>query len=417
MEKTGEQQIYEDIFAPAAMEFAAWILDQSVKDGTERLYFLARDGYQIWLAAKTTAEKKRIPVECRYLEGSRFAWRLPQYGLLGDRAIDMICTGGIDVTLRKILRRGGLDEAETVKTAEELGLENDLDRKLTYSETTGLSAALKKSATLRRCIKSRSEEARENALGYFRQEGLFDNVRYAVADSGWTGSIQQTLGELLDIEKPGISKELRGYYFGLYQLPEGADKERYSAFYFEPYKDIGRKARFSNCLFEAVFSEPRGMTLGYEKRDGRFVPVRETEYNPNRERIEKNIDTLKNMLACEDFTEKHSVKKTGEAMKRMERLMSRPGKEEAEIMGSYLFSDDVHGTHLQKAARDLTEDEIKAHHPLRRLLLMKGIVKGELADSAWIEGSVAKYGKHTAWHLLNARIYKYIIYIRKRIRG
>ena len=61
MEKTGEQQIYEDIFAPAAMEFAAWILEQSVKDGTERLYFLARDGYQIWLAAKTTAEKRGFP--------------------------------------------------------------------------------------------------------------------------------------------------------------------------------------------------------------------------------------------------------------------------------------------------------------------------------------------------------------------
>lgn len=410
MEKSKEQQIYEKVFAPVAMDFACWVTEEAVKRGVKRLYFLARDGYQSFLAADFMVKKRGLPLECRYLEGSRYAWRLPEYALLEEEKIlDRICIGGIDVTLRKILRRGGLTEEEAEKTASSAGLKEILDRKLSYSETRQMAKRLSGNPLLISYIKEHSERAYESVIGYFRQEGLFEDINFAVADSGWTGSVQQTLSRLLDSARPGAGREVEGYYFGLYELPAEADPKKYHVFFFRPYKDTGKKSRFSNCLFEAVFSEERGQTVGYERKEGRFSPVRETEFNPNRDRIAANVSCLREQLRTWDYcgtdTKLH--------MKRLLRLMSHPEEDEAEIMGSYLFSDDVWGSSLQKVARDLTEAEIKTHHPLKRLMLMKG-GRGVFKDSAWIEGSIVKNGRNTGRHLFNARLYKKLIYLRKK---
>ena len=38
-------------------------------------------------------------------------------------------------------------------------------------------------------IYEKSDAAYETTIGYLRQEGLLDNVRYAIVDSGWVGTI------------------------------------------------------------------------------------------------------------------------------------------------------------------------------------------------------------------------------------
>ena len=40
-------------------------------------------------------------------------------------------------------------------------------------------------------IYEKSDAAYETTIGYLRQEGLLGNVRYAIVDSGWVGTIQK----------------------------------------------------------------------------------------------------------------------------------------------------------------------------------------------------------------------------------
>ena len=48
--------------------------------GVERLYFLSRDGWYPYRLAKVTLPRPgTLPLDCRYLYGSRYAWRLPLY--------------------------------------------------------------------------------------------------------------------------------------------------------------------------------------------------------------------------------------------------------------------------------------------------------------------------------------------------
>ena len=100
--------------------------------------------------------------------------------------------------------------------------------------------------------------------------------------------------------------------------------------------------------------------------------------------------------------------------------MGNPTQFEAEAYGSLLFSDDVREDNNQKVSADFSEQEIKNHHLLNRLLIMTGVRKKVLHESAWIEGSIATCGTlnergrvRNRWH---AVFYKYVIYLRKWLK-
>lgn len=413
-ELTTEQKLYQKTFLPVAVHFTEWVLQQAQKKGLMRLYFLARDGYQFFLLADAICKERNLPMECRYLEGSRYAWRLPEYHLLKEEAIQKICIGGIHVTLEKILQRAGLQSEEILQVAKELNLEEQLRTEMSYAKTQELQSVLKESKKLNAYMRSHSKEAYDITMKYFRQEGLFEDIPYALVDSGWTGSLQQTLTNLLNSYDGKNRAGVEGFYFGLYELPKNVVENLYHGFYFSPKRGLIRKAKFSNCLFEAIFTSPVGMTYGYQRMDnGKIIVIRETDMNPNEKRICENIEVLeqfiKNYCKSKEWIHPSSYR----VKKILTKLMFHPQKEEALCLGSYLFSDDVWSTSLQKVAADLTEEEIVNQHVINKMLIMTGRKKGELKNSAWIEGSIAKNGTHMAYYRFQAYLYKILIYIRK----
>ncbi len=370
--------------------------------------------YQI---AKKIIQQEKLPIECKYLEGSRYAWRMAEFLLPDSDPIAKICIGGIHVTLRKILKRGGLSDEEVDTVAALLQMEDRLDKQLTYAETLAMKPALAACNELKQFIRKHAEAAYTNTVNYFIQEGLTASESFGIVDSGWVGSLQQTLGRLLgSVTGAGVENKIQGFYFGLYELPEGAEKNAYHTFYFSPYRDIEKKVRFSNCLFEAVCSAAEGMTIGYRQKNERIVAVYECKTNPNRERILANERLLEQILDSADKVIELSLPDE-EMKKRLKRFMSMPTKEEAACYGSYLFSDDVFESSLQKVAAELREEEIRNLHLLNRMLIMKGIRKRDLKDSAWPEGSVVNSGRHVRYHLWQVRWYKRMIYIRKRMKN
>ena len=155
--------------------------------------------------------------------------------------------------------------------------------------------------------------------------------------SGWIGTIQQSIEHLLRQKQP--DRKLEGYYFGLYEIPEGERKENYHSFYFTPWGEIKRKVHFSNSLFEAVFSAPEGMTDSRE--------------NLNRERISRYICWLEEFLQ----EKKQSLPQadSGYVEELLSPFMGNPTQFEAEAYGSLLFSDDVREDDNQKVSADFSE--------------------------------------------------------------
>ena len=114
--------------------------------------------------------------------------------------IDKLCVGGIDVTLRKIFRRGGLTDEEIKNLALKLGQSRQLDRVMTYRQTQAIKAPLLEEGSFVKLVRSHCSDCLSLTQEYLRQEGLQDDIPFAIVDSGWVGSIQQTLSHLC-IEK------------------------------------------------------------------------------------------------------------------------------------------------------------------------------------------------------------------------
>lgn len=411
LQQDDQESLYGTVMLPVLTEFVSWVLDEAVKSGKERLYFLARDGWQMYLAAKELCRIRQISIDCRYLKVSRYAMRQPEYHLLKERCVDYICIGGIDVTAERIMKRAGLSEERAKVYLSDL----DSKRILNYQEVVSLKDKLIQNKAFLEEVYIHSRKAYAPAIGYLRQEGLFEDVSYALADSGWIGTLQQTISHLTN------RSDIEGYYFGLYEIPKGISENLYHTFYFGPKWGLRQKVHFSNCLFEAIFTSSEGMTLCYEEQNEIYVPVADFMENPNREQIEKNCQILERYwnvyesVIEEVFAEVSDKTRKTFVRKLLKQLMGNPANLEIGQYGDLLFSDDVLEGNLKKVAADLTEEEIRQQHFFHKTMIMLGIKKTEIHESAWIEGSIRKEGHHVQYNLFHARLYKSFIYLRKLV--
>lgn len=287
------------VMAPVMCMYVAWGLQKAWAAGIKRLYFLARDGYTMYEIARIICGKLRLPIECRYLYCSRYAWRSAEYHLLGKESLSYICIGGIDVSFKKLMARAGLTEEEGKHIAHLIGLEESYEMPLLCRRLRKIRTLLADCTPFLDIMQERSRSRYPHVAGYLRQEGLLDSVSWALVDSGWTGSMQKSLQHLLD--SMGYAGKVEGYYFGMYEYPEGVDEDTYHCWYFNPRKGLRRKVYFSNNLFECIFSSPEGMTVGYEKQSGSYYALFEKLLNPNWERIASTGQYLKQY--AEDLSE------------------------------------------------------------------------------------------------------------------
>ena len=411
-----EERLYVSVFAPTAIEYVRWVLADSMKKGIKRLYFLARDAYSMYVVADMMCRHFNIDIDCRYLCISRYSVRIPEYHLIGEQCIDRICIGGIDVTFRKMLMRAGLCADDIDMAAKVCGYEGKCDEILNYSQINALKDVLKSDKGLLKKIYDISKQEYDNAVAYFKQEGLLDDVEYALVDSGWIGTLQQSLRNIL--KSAGRKRNLLGYYFGMYELPKGENINSYRSFYFSPNKGLRRKVLFSNCLFEFVFSAPFGMTLRYEKSEVGYVPIYSSDENANASSVRNHIESLKNYTVLWLTKVQNIYEDTDYEM--LERLlgmcMALPSVIEAQILGSGKFSDDVLEHSMKTVAARLTQEDIKNQRLLNRLMIVSGMKKKVIRESAWIEGSIVLNGTNVKKNLRHVRIYKYFVYLRKQLK-
>lgn len=389
------------------------MLEQAIKDKKERLYFLARDGWLMYQVAKLIVEKRQLPIEIRYLRVSRYAIRTAEYYVIGDKCLDTICVGGIDITFEKIMKRANLSESEAEQIARKIDFLHRYHESLNYQQIIALKEQLKKDDFFLQTVENNATEAYQNAIGYLQQEGLIEAVAYAFVDTGWIGTLQMSLQTL-------IGKPTYGYYFGLYERPIGTQKRQFQAFFFDE-NQVKPKIYFSNCLLETVFSEAEGMTLGYKKEDEAYQPIQSKNQNPNDKALVREEELLFSYMkyyldACGNAVSA-TVSRLKMVQKLLAPLMGRPTTVEAEAYGSLLFCDDVLELQLQPVAAPMGWKEMKKQRFIPKLLRRMNIRKEELHDSAWPEGSYTIAGRSVRYQIHEERMYKRFVYLRKAIKG
>jgi len=415
---TLEEKVDKLVLAPTLNGYVIWVLKKALEKGVERLYFLARDGYLMYKLASKYCKLFNIPIECRYLYCSRYSLRVPLYHKNMDEALDHVCRGGIEVTLRKILIRSGFTE-EDIKKYDESS-KTFIDKVIPYASLEATKKKLKEDKYFIDLLRKRSEEAWPAMEGYLRKEGLFEDKKMALVDSGWTGTTQKTFNDI--IKACGVDNSVEGFYFGLFELPAGCKGADYHGYYFSPKTDLKKKVFFSNCLFEGVFSAPHGMTKGYEKQGESFIPVFTVPSMKTKrlmERIECNVcaytDSLLAGMKNSSLADVDTERLKELTYLQLKLFMYKPKAMEAESYGRIQFSDDLMDNQMQDIAAKLSHRELVQNHVFSKFLTMMGIKKGFIRESAWYEASAVRNSRWPAWHRVNYALYKTLVYIRKSL--
>lgn len=413
-----DTRLYLHTFAPAIIAFTTWVIDEAVKRGKNRIYFLSRDGYQMYIAAKKIIAYRKIDIKCKYLHVSRYSMKIPTYHMNIDKSIDSICTGGIDVTLDKILMRAAITDKERQNIIDELSLSEIRDAVLNYQQIIRLREKLKQSKLLRIYIEKHSLEAYQPAIDYLKQEGLCQDDKYMLVDSGWIGTLQQSIERMVHSICPDI--KIEGCYFGMYEIPSNEISDKYHCFYFGSKWGLWRKIHFSNSLFETVVSSDEGMTVGYRYNNDRVECIQSLP-NANGDMHKRSTKVLTDMIdryMKYDNTPNISLDLV---RKVLSKLMSEPMLLELAAYADKLFSDDVTDKDSACVAGKLSEKDIHNQRFIKKICIIKELVKETIHESAWLEGSAARLYIEKPHKALreyrHIRIYKCFVYARKQITG
>lgn len=410
------------VVAPLLFTYISWVLNEAKKKNIKRLYFLARDGYIMKEIADLIIKHEKLNIESKYLYCSRIAWRIPQYHLEKERCLDKIFINSVEVNLDKIFDRACLSMTERDEIIEELKIdEQEKSRHLQWYEVLKYKEIFSINQKFLKFIYKHSSEHYETTVGYLKQEGLYDNINYAIVDTGWTGSMQTSLSSLLN------GRKLEGFYFGIYNLPVEADKKAFHSFYFNKNTDIRNKIFFNNNLFECLCLSPDGMTIAYKRENDKFVPIFSSISNINIDiwDINLHIETILKFtkLALKQENLKEYNYRISKKMVRMlcKEFMIYPSVEESTMYGNFKFSDDITEMNIKKLAVNMTSQEIKQNFLLWRLANRLKVHKYNIPykQSCWIEASIRNNSKITArkyiWHILFFRWVQYVsILILKR---
>lgn len=407
------------VLAPVLDGFVRWLLREAVRSGRRRLYFLARDGYAPYQAASRYCMQYAIPLDCRYLSCSRYALRIPLFHRDPEQALDSICRSGPQVTLDRLCRRAGLTPPQIAGVLPILSLPFGPQDPIPADRMPAIRERLKHCRPFMEGMETRSRAAFPALASYLRQEGLLDDCPYAIVDSGWVGSIQQTLGELLAIL--GTVRPLEGYYWGLYDLPAGVRRAGYHPYYFSPTSDLLKKVRFNNSLFEAIYMAPHGMTLGYTQEEtGRYRPlygpIDETQrifLHQVGEALTAYQEALFGQSAAPVWSEDTTAADQAVAYRLLRAFMMRPTREEAAVFGRLPFSDDVLAGEDRQIAAPLSAKDLRDRHPLQQLWILAGLRRPPRRESAWYAGSVVRRGRAVGYHLGQYTLYQLLRHLRQ----
>lgn len=248
-----------DFIAPIYVSFVHRLLDDAVKKGLNKLFFLARDGYLFYLIAKEFT-KLYPQISLHYLCVSRKSLYLPGLKDVSYNSLTNIIPN---------LNRKGISDLLDI-----LQMPNSYSEHVKGNDVYEQLTDLYNDEEFVRELNDKHTEQRNNCLNYFVQEGITEGNN-AIVDLVGTRKCQISINEILSSN--GFPRVF-GYYFDIMAIRQvGLD---YTSFSFQENVSINscNFYRGSQAIFEQHFSiSDQDRTISYAEEYGKYVPVYEEE--------------------------------------------------------------------------------------------------------------------------------------------
>ena len=374
---------------PFLLSYVSSVLRDAQRRGLRRLYFVARDG-QVMHAIAQVLSPLYPCIELRYLYGSRRAWIPAALSVADERWRQLAYMRGEMNRASDLLERLGLgkDDIEAVRSV--LGWSQaEWARNLSERQAVEFLDGLLGHREVAYRLHEQAARLRTIVGAYFRQEGLFDPVPWALVDVGWAFNCQAALRHILELEA-GREIDVRGYYVGAARrsLPTEIVGDVHCFL-----RQSGSMLSRRRVVFEHVFTPAtHPSTAGYSwSADAVLVPslgpeVRsdvELDYAHRLNRIAR--------MAAEDYMRDPGTRRVIDAgaaqvVRNAHRLLNYPTFDEAKAFEGFgSVSDARQDARFERPlCRSLTSREL-----LRQLASLLGGRPEVRGGPTWLEGSGA----------------------------
>jgi len=201
-------------------------------------------------------------------------------------------------------------------------------------------------------------KSRELLLGYLKQEGVFEHDKIGLVDTGYAGSLPTTLYRISNKEKPIIS------YFYTIVKPQDRTMSNCNikGFFYDANYQRDMPFEYYNVfnLVEMFCAGDHGLVLGYNRTENGIEPTLDSKNNLNTESW--GLESLRRgILEYARMYRKFNIDKMDfdidiyrESMLRLfNSLIRSPTQQEAEVLGSFLFSHSMYDYDMKEFAPPL----------------------------------------------------------------
>jgi FMN phosphatase YigB (HAD superfamily) len=197
---------------PVLMVWAAWLLGAAQRDAVRRLYFVSRDGYLVYRAARLLAPHFG-DIECRYLKISRQSILLPSTDEISRSGMPWLQRSWEPPRLERLVKKLGLEWSQVADQFSIVAGNEGQAAELTSDRDWDEFWRIVEGASVAPLVRKYVQTQRTNVLAYLKSEGLFDPIPMAMVDIGWNLTVQSSLQKLLGSIDRAFA--FSGYYMAL----------------------------------------------------------------------------------------------------------------------------------------------------------------------------------------------------------
>ncbi len=249
------------VCGPILYSYVDWVLQEAVRKGIKRLYFIARDGYFPKLVADKVIAAKKLDIETYYIYGSRKAWRFCSLSREKFNLRELVLwsyVGRIN-TIRKLAELLELEVQELIPFLPFGSRQGEVE--LTPRSLYEIVVRLEEDEDFREFYLKKQLPKRTLAMEYIKQHVDCSDDSFAFVDVSGGGLTQGCLHSLM---KGYYERPITTFFFKLDRVNLVQDCI-YDVFFPSMLEN--------NLVIEMICRAPNGQTLGYEQADGEIVPV------------------------------------------------------------------------------------------------------------------------------------------------
>ncbi len=238
--------------------YVKWILDSSIEQNINRLYFIARDGYILKTIADIIIKEDNLPLNTHYIYGSRRAWGIPLISQKEDlvRPVKKYSKGKNIAVLADDLE---ISFSELIRFLPER-LKNK-NKKLDATLLKNVYNYLIKDDEFLNFIKEKNKNKNELTKKYLFQELDLSDDKFALVDLTASGySCCQVAREIFR------QTNLKTKNFNICSYAN-INKE-----YYTPLVFLKKK---TDSIIECFCRAPHGQTIGYKEEGNKVIPILE----------------------------------------------------------------------------------------------------------------------------------------------